>query len=69
MFEALSDRLTDIFGGLRGKVTLTERDVKLICRHMRSFLIERSVTAQCGTTPDRVRSRKRQVDTQEIETP
>jgi signal recognition particle subunit SRP54 len=43
MFEALSDRLTDIFGGLRGKGTLTERDVDQAMREIRMSLLEADV--------------------------
>jgi signal recognition particle subunit SRP54 len=43
MFEALSDRLTDIFTGLRGKGTLTERDVETAMREIRMSLLEADV--------------------------
>ncbi|MGI8968210.1 MAG: signal recognition particle protein [Chloroflexota bacterium] len=43
MFEALSDRLTDIFTGLRGKGTLTERDVDQAMREIRMSLLEADV--------------------------
>lgn len=43
MFEALSDRLTDIFGGLRSKGTLTERDVDQAMREIRMSLLEADV--------------------------
>src|SRR5437588_3977136 len=43
MFEALSDRLTDIFAGLRGKGTLTERDVDQAMREIRVSLLEADV--------------------------
>src|SRR5947209_3988119 len=43
MFEALSDRLTDIFSGLRGKGTLTERDVDQAMREIRMSLLEADV--------------------------
>jgi signal recognition particle subunit SRP54 len=43
MFEALSDRLTDIFAGLRGKGTLTERDVDQAMREIRMSLLEADV--------------------------
>jgi signal recognition particle subunit SRP54 len=43
MFEALSDRLTDIFTGLRGKGVLTERDVDVAMREIRMALLEADV--------------------------
>ena len=43
MFEALSDRLTDIFDGLRGKGALTERDVDQAMREIRLSLLEADV--------------------------
>ncbi|HCF99894.1 MAG TPA: signal recognition particle protein [Chloroflexi bacterium] len=43
MFEALSDRLTDIFQGLRSKGTLTERDVDQAMREIRMSLLEADV--------------------------
>lgn len=43
MFEALSDRLNDIFTGLRGKGTLTERDVDAAMREIRLSLLEADV--------------------------
>lgn len=43
MFEALTDRLTDIFTGLRGKGTLTERDVEAAMREIRLSLLEADV--------------------------
>src|SRR5437588_6470208 len=43
MFEALTDRLTDIFSGLRGKGTLTERDVDQAMREIRMSLLEADV--------------------------
>ncbi|HZU12066.1 MAG TPA: signal recognition particle protein [Chloroflexota bacterium] len=43
MFEALSDRLTDIFTGLRSKGTLTERDVDTAMREIRMSLLEADV--------------------------
>jgi signal recognition particle subunit SRP54 len=43
MFEALSDRLNDIFGSLRGKGTLTERDVDTAMREIRMSLLEADV--------------------------
>ncbi len=43
MFEALSDRLTDIFAGLKGKGTLTERDVDTAMREIRLSLLEADV--------------------------
>ncbi|HEX6507009.1 MAG TPA: signal recognition particle protein [Chloroflexota bacterium] len=43
MFEALSDRLNDIFTGLRGKGTLTERDVEVAMREIRMSLLEADV--------------------------
>ena len=43
MFEALSDRLTDIFTGLRGKGALTERDVDTAMREIRLSLLEADV--------------------------
>jgi signal recognition particle subunit SRP54 len=43
MFEALSDRLNDIFTGLRGKGTLTERDVDTAMREIRLSLLEADV--------------------------
>ena len=43
MFEALSDRLTDIFAGLRGKGALTERDVDTAMREIRLSLLEADV--------------------------
>jgi signal recognition particle subunit SRP54 len=43
MFEALSDRLNDIFTGLRGKGTLTERDVDVAMREIRMSLLEADV--------------------------
>ena len=43
MFEALSDRLTDIFQGLRSKGTLTERDVETAMREIRMSLLEADV--------------------------
>src|SRR5437588_7807127 len=43
MFEALSDRLTDIFSGLRSKGALTERDVDTAMREIRLSLLEADV--------------------------
>ncbi len=43
MFETLSDRLTDIFTGLRGKGVLTERDVDVAMREIRMALLEADV--------------------------
>lgn len=43
MFEALSDRLNDIFTGLRGKGALTERDVDTAMREIRLSLLEADV--------------------------
>ena len=43
MFEALSDRLSDIFTGLRGKGALTERDVDQAMREIRMSLLEADV--------------------------
>lgn len=43
MFEALSDRLGDIFTGLRGKGALTERDVDQAMREIRMALLEADV--------------------------
>lgn len=43
MFEALSDRLSDIFQGLRSKGTLTERDVDVAMREIRMSLLEADV--------------------------
>ncbi|HLJ69373.1 MAG TPA: signal recognition particle protein [Chloroflexota bacterium] len=43
MFEALSDRLTDIFAGLRSKGTLSERDVDTAMREIRLSLLEADV--------------------------
>jgi signal recognition particle subunit SRP54 len=43
MFEALSDRLTDIFTGLRSKGVLTERDVDVAMREIRMALLEADV--------------------------
>ncbi|MGH2442159.1 MAG: signal recognition particle receptor subunit alpha, partial [Chloroflexota bacterium] len=43
MFETLSDRLTGIFSGLRGKGTLTERDVDQALREIRMSLLEADV--------------------------
>jgi signal recognition particle subunit SRP54 len=43
MFEALSDRLNDIFTGLRGKGALTERDVDSAMREIRLSLLEADV--------------------------
>jgi signal recognition particle subunit SRP54 len=43
MFEALTDRLTDIFSGLRGKGALTERDVDQAMREIRMSLLEADV--------------------------
>jgi signal recognition particle subunit SRP54 len=43
MFEALSDRLTDIFTGLRGRGSLTERDVDQAMREIRMSLLEADV--------------------------
>jgi signal recognition particle subunit SRP54 len=43
MFETLSDRLTDIFSGLRGKGVLTERDVDVAMREIRMALLEADV--------------------------
>lgn len=43
MFETLSDRLNDIFTGLRGKGTLTERDVDQAMREIRMSLLEADV--------------------------
>lgn len=43
MFEALSDRLNDIFTGLRSKGTLTERDVDQAMREIRMSLLEADV--------------------------
>jgi signal recognition particle subunit SRP54 len=43
MFEALSDRLTDIFAGLRSKGVLTERDVDQAMREIRMSLLEADV--------------------------
>lgn len=43
MFEALSDRLTDIFTGLRSKGVLTERDVDQAMREIRMSLLEADV--------------------------
>ncbi len=43
MFEALTDRLNDIFTGLRGKGTLTERDVDVAMREIRLSLLEADV--------------------------
>src|SRR5437588_9305140 len=43
MFEALSDRLTDMFTGLRSKGVLTERDVDQAMREIRMSLLEADV--------------------------
>src|SRR5579859_3305164 len=43
MFEALSDRLNDIFAGLRSNGTLTERDVDTAMREIRLSLLEADV--------------------------
>lgn len=43
MFDALSDRLADIFTGLRGKGALTERDVDQAMREIRLSLLEADV--------------------------
>ena len=43
MFEALSDRLNDIFNGLRSKGVLTERDVDQMMREIRMSLLEADV--------------------------
>jgi signal recognition particle subunit SRP54 len=43
MFEALADRLTDIFDGLRNKGALTERDVDQAMRGIRLSLLEADV--------------------------
>ena len=43
MFEALSDRLNDIFTGLRAKGALTERDVETAMREIRMSLLEADV--------------------------
>lgn len=43
MFEALSDRLNDIFTGLRSRGTLTERDVDKAMREIRMSLLEADV--------------------------
>jgi signal recognition particle subunit SRP54 len=43
MFETLTDRLTDIFAGLRGKGVLTERDVDQAMREIRMSLLEADV--------------------------
>lgn len=43
MFETLSDRLNDIFTGLRGKGTLTDRDVDQAMREIRMSLLEADV--------------------------
>src|SRR5579872_6714492 len=43
MFDSLSDRLTEIFAGLRSKGTLTERDVDQAMREIRMSLLEADV--------------------------
>src|SRR5579872_2182868 len=43
MFETLTDRLNEIFTGLRGKGTLTERDVDTAMREIRMSLLEADV--------------------------
>lgn len=43
MFETLSDRLGDIFTGLRGKGALTDRDVDQAMREIRMALLEADV--------------------------
>jgi signal recognition particle subunit SRP54 len=43
MFETLTDRLNEIFTGLRGKGTLTERDVDTAMREIRMALLEADV--------------------------
>ncbi|GAC1327997.1 MAG: signal recognition particle protein [Chloroflexota bacterium] len=43
MFETLSDRLNDIFTGLKAKGTLTERDVDQAMREIRISLLEADV--------------------------
>src|SRR5438477_3926677 len=43
MFEALSDRLTDIFAGLRNKGALTEKDFDQAMREIRMSLLEADV--------------------------
>jgi signal recognition particle subunit SRP54 len=43
MFEALADRLTEIFDGLRNKGALTERDVDQAMRQIRLSLLEADV--------------------------
>lgn len=43
MFESLSDRLTGIFSGLKGKGSLTESDVNLAMREIRLALLEADV--------------------------
>jgi signal recognition particle subunit SRP54 len=43
MFDSLSDRLDGIFGRLRSKGKLTERDVDEVCRELRVALLEADV--------------------------
>jgi signal recognition particle subunit SRP54 len=43
MFETLSDRLADVFQGLRSKGTITERDVDTAMREIRMSLLEADV--------------------------
>src|SRR5579862_5483367 len=43
MFEALTDRLNDVFTGLRGKGSLTEKDVDNAMREIRMSLLEADV--------------------------
>jgi signal recognition particle subunit SRP54 len=43
MFEALSDRLSDIFSGLRARGALSERDVDQAMREIRMSLLEADV--------------------------
>lgn len=43
MFESLSEKLQDIFSGLRGKGKLSEKDVELALREIRMALLEADV--------------------------
>src|SRR5215217_2258010 len=43
MFDTLSDRLTSVLGGLRGKGRLTDADLDATCREIRLALLEADV--------------------------
>ena len=58
MFDNLSDRLSDVFGGLRRRGALTEQDVSVAMREVRVALLEADVALPIARSFIRTVSRK-----------